>query len=322
VNRHALDELKRQIPLLGYLQTLDWHQARPIGTGRFLGLCPLHEDHKPSFLVDPRKNLFYCYGCRCGGDVIRFAELYHQVKFPQAVALLHQWLGLVPMLTAATDFYRLQLHRHDEAVTYLRQRGIHSPELREHMRVGYAPGRCLRAHLTELGYSLQVLHQAGLVTTTGHDTYVHRIVFPLEGNLYGRSLSASAPSHRFLPGLKGGLYSWDQVRRYPEVVLVEGLFDYAALWQAGFHNVTCSLGTNLNTCQLRQLCDGSRTVYLAFDADHNGSGQKAAQSLACRLTEHGINTRTILLPEGHDPNSYFAQGGDARQFQCLLEAAR
>jgi hypothetical protein len=36
------------------------------------------------------------------------------------VALLHQWLGLVPMLTAATDFYRRQLHRHDEAVTYLR----------------------------------------------------------------------------------------------------------------------------------------------------------------------------------------------------------
>jgi DNA primase len=161
-----------------------------------------------------------------------------------------------------------------------------------------------------------------LVTTAGYDTYVHRIVFPLEGNLYGRSLSTSVSPHRLLPSLKGGLYSWDQVRRYPEIILVEGLFDYAALWQAGFHNVTCSLGTNLNVCQLRQLCDGSRTVYLAFDADQNGSGQKAAQSLACRLTEHGINARTILLPEGHDPNSYFAQGGDARQFQCLLEAAR
>ena len=65
-------------------------QAKPIGFGRLLGLCPLHADHKPSFLVDPHKNLFYCYGCRRGGDVIRFAELYHQVKFPQAVALLHQ----------------------------------------------------------------------------------------------------------------------------------------------------------------------------------------------------------------------------------------
>src|SRR5438477_6389969 len=283
VNRMALDELKQQIPLLEYLQAHDWHQARPIGFGRFLGLCPLHADHKPSFLVDPHKNLFYCYGCRRGGDVIRFAELYHQVKFPQAVALLHQWLGLVPMLTAATDFYHRQLCRHDEAITYLRQRGIHSPELMEHMRVGYAPGGCLRAHLTQLGYSHQVLHQAGLVTTAGHDTYVHRIVFPLEGNLYGRSLFTSAPPHRLLPSLKGGLYSWDQVRRYPEIILVEGLFDYAALWQAGFHNVTCSLGTNLNARQFRQLCDGPRTIYLSFDADRNGSGQHAAQSLACRL---------------------------------------
>ena len=160
------------------------------------------------------------------------------------------------------------------------------------------------------------------MTAAGHDTYIHRIVFPLEGNLYGRSLSATAPAHRFLPGSKGGLYSWDQVRHYPEVILVEGLFDYAALWQAGFHNVTCSLGTNLNARQLRQLCDGSRAVYLAFDADQNGSGQKAAQSLAGRLTEHGVSARIVSLPEGHDPNSFFAQGGDASQFQSLLKEAQ
>jgi DNA primase len=96
----------------------------------------------------------------------------------------------------------------------------------------------------------------------------------------------------------------------------------AALWQAGFHNVTCSLGTHLNARQLRQLCDGSRTVYLAFDADQNGSGQKAAQALACRLIEHGLNARIVSLPEDQDPNSFFVQGGDARQFQSLLEAAR
>jgi DNA primase len=173
-----------------------------------------------------------------------------------------------------------------------------------------------------LGYPLQSQHHAGLVTSAGYDAYTHRIVFPLEENLYGRSLSVTAPPHRFLPAAKGGLYSWDHARRHPEVILVEGLFDYAALRQAGFHNVTCSLGTNLNARQFRQLCDSPRTVYLAFDADQNGSGQRAAQSLAYRLTEHGISARTVSLPEGHDPNSFFAQGGDARQFQCLLEAAR
>ena len=126
--------------------------------------------------------------------------------------------------------------------------------------------------MTQLGYPLQALRQAGLVTGAGYDAYTRRIVFPLEGNLYGRSLSVTAPPHRFLPGAKGGLYAWEQVRQSPEVILVEGLFDYAVLWDAGFHNVTCSLGTHLNAHQLQQLCDGPRTVYIAFDADGNGSG--------------------------------------------------
>ena len=161
-----------------------------------------------------------------------------------------------------------------------------------------------------------------MVTSAGYDSYVHRIVFPLEGNLYGRSISTSAPPHRFLPASKGGLYRWDEVRRHRDVILVEGLFDYAVLWQAGFRNVTCSLGTHLNRHQLRQLSDYNRTVYLAFDADPNGSGQHAAQSLADRLREHRLNARNISLPEGYDPNSWFVQGGDARQFQSLLENAQ
>ena len=323
MNRMALNELKRQIPLLEYLQAHDWQQARPIGFGRLLGLCPLHADRKPSFLVDPNKNLFYCYGCRRGGDVIRFAELYHQVKFPQAVALLHQWRGLPPLLHEAADFYRMQLHRHAEAVAYLYQRGVRAPELIEHMQIGYAPGGCLRAWLMQLGYPLQTLRQAGLVTASGYDAYTHRVVFPLDGNLYGRSLSAAAPPHRFLPGAKGGLYSWEQVRQCPEVILVEGLFDYAVLWQASFHNVTCSLGTHLNARQFRQLCDAPRTVYLAFDTDGNDSGQQAAQCLSRRLCEQGITARLVSLPEGHDPNSFFVRGGgDAPQFQALLDRAR
>ena len=322
MNRQALQDLKRQIPLLDYLQAHDWRPARPLSRGRWMGLCPLHEDRQPSFLVDPHKDLFYCYSCGRGGDVIRFAELYHQVKFPQAVALLQQWHGLPPLLHEAAGFYRMQLHRHSEAVDYLYQRGIRSPELIEHMRVGYAPGGCLRGWLTQLGYPLQALRQAGLITASGYDAYTHRIVFPLDGNLYGRSLSAAAPPHRFLPGAKGGLYAWEQVRQCPEAILVEGLFDYAVLWQAGFHNVTCAMGTQLNAYQFRQLCDGVRTIYLTFDADNNGSGQRAMQALAHRLKEHGLNVCTVALPEGHDPNSFFVQGGDAREFQSLLETAR
>ena len=226
-------------------------------------------------------------------------------------------------MRATADFYVVQLHRHGEAIVYLQQRGVRSPELIEHMQIGYAPGgSCLRRWLTQLGYPLSTLRQAGLVTASGYDAYIHRIVFPLESNLYGRSLSASAPPHRFLPGSKGSLYGWEQVRQYANVILVEGLFDYAVLWQAGFRNVTCSMGNHLNVHQYRQLCDSPRTVYLAFDADANSSGQQASQSLASRLRDQGVNARRVLLPDDHDPNSFFVQGGNAHQFQSLLEAAQ
>ena len=72
MNRQVLDELKQQIPLLEYLQAHNWQQARALSHGRWMGLCPLHTDHKPSLLVDPNKNLFYCYRRRnVGNEAVR-----------------------------------------------------------------------------------------------------------------------------------------------------------------------------------------------------------------------------------------------------------
>jgi DNA primase len=82
------------------------------------------------------------------------------------------------------------------------------------------------------------------------------------------------------------------------------------------------MGSHLNAQQFRELSDSRRTVYLNFDADANGSGPQAAQSLAGRLRQVGLTARRVLLPDGHDPNSFFVQGGNARQFQRLLEAAQ
>jgi hypothetical protein len=59
-----------------------------------------------------------------------------------------------------------------EAVVYLDQRGIRSSEVIKHMRIGYAPGCCLRSWLTQLGYPLSVLPQAGLITAAGYDSYI------------------------------------------------------------------------------------------------------------------------------------------------------
>jgi DNA primase len=75
------------------------------------------------------------------------------------------------------------------------------------------------------------------------------------------------------------------------------------------------------TCLYRSEVPARRSIYLTFDADPNGSGQHAAQWLARRLREQGLTARTVSLPDGHDPNSFFGQGGDARRFQSLLEEA-
>jgi DNA primase len=325
-----VEKLKQRLPLLDYLRQQHW-TARPAGHGsEFVGLCPLHPETRPSFYVNASKNLFYCHGCGQGGDLLRFVQLSRHLSFRQSLAYLQQQnapsADPAAVLEQAAIFYQQQLDRSPEALRYLKQRGLHDPALIKELRIGYAPGASLRRHLAAQGYSSDLLRRLGLVNPQGCDAFYRRVVFPCcQGgrivNLYGRSVGAAC-AHRFLPGSKGGLYAWEQVRQCPEVILVEGLFDYAVLWQAGFRNVTCSLGTSLNASQFRQLCDRRRTVYLTFDADANGSGQKASERLAHRLQAHGIATRRVLLPEGHDPNSFFVEGGDARQFQSLLEAAQ
>src|SRR5215471_10186445 len=85
---------------------------------------------------------------------------------------------------------------------------------------------------------------------------------------YTGAPSATPPPIVSCPAAKGGLYGWERVNHYSEVILVEGLFDLVVLWQAGFRNATCALGSHLNAHQFRQLGDGvPRTVYLAFDSD-------------------------------------------------------
>jgi DNA primase len=324
-----VEKLKQRLSLLNYLRQQNW-TARPTAHGpEFVGLCPLHPETRPSFYVNARKNLFYCHGCGQGGDLIRFVQLSCHLSFSESLAYLEQQSALpadpAGVLEQAATFYQQQLDRYPEARRYLQQRGLHDPAPIKELRIGYAPGGSLRRHLTAQGYSFDLLQRLGLLNQKGHDAFYRRAVFPCcQGgrivNLYGRSIGV-AFAHRFLPGSKGGLYAWEQVRQCPEVILVEGLFDYAVLWQAGFRHVTCSLGTHLNADQFRQLCDRPRTIYLTFDVDANGSGQQASQQLAQRLRAQGIATRRVLLPDGHDPNSFFVQGGDAEQFQALLEAA-
>jgi DNA primase len=229
-------------------------------------------------------------------------------------------------MESTAAFYQLQLHRHPEAIHYLHQRGMRDATLLEELGIGYAPGGNLRRHLAGQGYPLDRLLDTGLINRQGRDTFCRRVIFPCRHhghivNLYGRSVGAAFP-HRLLPRSKGGLFAWESVSRFDAVILVEGLFDLAVLWQAGFRNTTCALGTHLTPEQFQQLTDPpDRSIYIVFDQDENCAGQQASHQLAKRLVDSGVSVYLVPLPPGHDPNSYFIAGASAADFsRCLQQA--
>jgi DNA primase len=322
-----LEQLKQRIPLLTYLQRHHWSGRPAAVRSEFVGLCPLHKDTRPSFYVNPRKNLFYCHGCGQGGDLIRFVQLSQHLSFRQSLAYLQEELApSAQLLEHAAAFYQLELHRYPEGIQYLVQRGVQDAALIEELGIGYARGGNLRPHLHQLGYSLERLLELGLIRSQGQDAFCRRVIFPCRQqdrivNLYGRSIGDAFP-HRLLPRSKGSLFAWESVRQFRNVILVEGLFDLAVLWQAGFRNTTCAIGTHLTPTQLAQLCENpDRCVYIAFDQDENQAGQRAADALLQALDPAGLQIRLVGLPAGHDPNSYFLAGASAEDFAHLLEEA-
>jgi DNA primase len=325
-----LEQLKQRISLLEYLQQRNWSARRSGSRQEFVGFCPFHVETRPSFYVNARKNLFYCHGCERGGDLIRFVELSEHLSFRESLAYLKQHMAAAAeseLLDQTAAFYQLQLHRYPAAVEYLQQRGVRDPALIEELGVGYAPGSNLRRHLVDRAYSFDLLLRTGLINPQGRDAFCRRVIFPCRQqgravNLYGRSIGVAFP-HRLLPRSKGGLFAWDSVGVFPTVILVEGLFDLAVLWQAGFRNTTCAIGTHLTPAQLSQLGDQpGRRVYIAFDQDRNQAGQQASRHLAQRLESAGLNARIVALPPGHDPNSYFMAGATAADFLTCLQQAQ
>ncbi|MGO9263261.1 MAG: CHC2 zinc finger domain-containing protein [Bryobacteraceae bacterium] len=324
------DCLRRRVPLLPYLEQQGWKPTAYSGRDEVCGRCPLHGDRRPSFYVNRRKNVFYCHGCGRGGDVIRLVELLHGLDFRSALATLLTPLGEPEedrgnrLWRDACDFYRHRLSVDLEAQSYLRSRGIEDPAVVGEMGIGYAPGGCLRAYLEDRGYSRASMASSGFINGLGRDRLWRAICFPIAEtrSMYGRHMDPAGGRHRFLARPKGGLWGWSRARSCQTAIVVEGLFDLASLWQAGFRNAVALLGSHFNARQQAQLCDGrERSVYLCLDADENGSGPRAARLWSQRLGPGGVRLLPVQLPQGYDPNRFFAEGGSAAEFSDYLEQA-
>ena len=171
------------MPLLDYLRQHNW-TGHPAGRSEIVGLCPFHEETRPSFYVNTRKDVFYCHGCGRGGDLIRFVQLSRRLSFRQSLTCLDvktiPEAGSADVLEQTAAFYQQQLDHYPEAMLYLNKRGLHDPALIKELEIGYAPGGILRRHLTAQGYSFDLLRQSGLLNANGSDALYQRIVFRCE----------------------------------------------------------------------------------------------------------------------------------------------
>jgi DNA primase len=133
------------ISLLEYLQQHGWKIVHDAGREEVAGLYPLHRDTRPSFYVNRRKQVFYCHGGGRGGGL---ARLIRWLK--PAEASTPDLPAAAQLLEHAYGFYQRQLARSGEAHAYLTMRGIYDPAVVERMRIGYAPGACLRGYLLKV----------------------------------------------------------------------------------------------------------------------------------------------------------------------------
>lgn len=184
---------------------------------RHLGLCPFHQEKTPSFQVDAENQLYYCFGCASGGDVLSFVMRHRNISFGEAldyladryhIALPQKDSGygsgamaeaarkereqLHGILKIAADFFYGQLH-HSEAGKiardYIQRRGLPS-QVVEAERLGYAPPQWdgLLQHLKRSGIDIELGLTAGLLAKSSkdesriYDRFRNRLIFPIVGD--------------------------------------------------------------------------------------------------------------------------------------------
>jgi len=204
-----------------------------------IGLCPFHEDHEPSLVITPSKNLWNCLGaCGTGGTVIDWVMKAEGVSFRHAVEILRDGtipqapvsgkvtkIATVPKLSSPVsssaedrelmkqvlDYYHETLKKTPEGLSYLEKRGLMNSEMIDHFKIGYA-NRTLGLRLPDSnrkeGAAIRErLAKLGIYRDTGREHFNGSIVFPIfdengdVSEVYGRKTC-----HKLTPGLPYHMY--------------------------------------------------------------------------------------------------------------------
>ena len=322
----------------------------------FLGLCPFHKEKSPSFSVSPDKQIFHCFGCGVGGDVISFICKLENVNYREAIEILAERAGIVlPKSDNTQDlkkeklkervyeinkivatFYHEYLYtpKAKMAQEYVKKRKLDNNTLKKFM-IGYAGvDNEIFKLLKSKGFNEEEILASNLVKKTPYgynDLYKNRLMFPIQDvrNRFiafgGRVLDDSKPKYINSPeGIvysKGrNLYAMNLAKNanLGKIIMCEGYMDTVSLHQRGIPNAVASLGTALTDGQARLLRKYTEKVIISYDSD--GAGQNATMRGLEILKNAGCDVRILQMEGAKDPDEYVIKYGNGR-FNMLVENA-
>ena len=325
----------------------------------YFGLCPFHNEKSGSFSVSPSKQMYYCFGCGAGGNVITFIMEYENYTFMEAVRMLAERPGIelpqmeetpeerksrdirsqlleINKLAAVYYFHQLRGQNGSTAMNYLKKREL-GDETIQRFGLGYSSmySDDLYRYIKSKGYKDDILKESGLFTYGDGkvtDKFWNRVMFPIMDmnnrviGFGGRVMGDGKPKYLNSPETKlfdksRNLYGLNIARtsRKPNIIICEGYMDVISLHQAGFNQAVASLGTALTSGQASLMKRYTDQVLITYDSD--GAGVKAALRAIPILKEAGLTTKVINMKPYKDPDE-FIKGLGAEAFQERIDKAQ
>lgn len=323
----------------------------------FFGLCPFHKEKSPSFSVSPDKQIFHCFGCGAGGNVIHFISKIENADFKEAIGILANRAGIeLPTLNnyednktallkskvyeinqIAAEFYHQNLYKPTSKIgqEYIKKRKLDNRTLKSFL-IGYSGNFDeLYRILKQNGFTEEEILASSLVNKTDDGKYIDRfrkrVMFPIQDTrnkviaFGGRVTDDSKPKYINSPEnivySKGRhLFGLNVAKRgeLKNIIIVEGYMDAISLYQRGITNVVASLGTALTEAQGRLLRRYSERVTIGYDSD--GAGQAATLRGLEILQNIGCDVRILQISGAKDPDEYVIKYGPERFLKCVEQA--